>query len=210
MAIPQETVDRMMVKCGRRCCICRRFRPTLLQVHHIDERNQGGSDDEDNLIVTCLTCHTDVHSQVPFARRFSVAELKGHREELIRLVAAGTLPTDESYDESAIVSHAVAAVPQGELSPAAVELLLLAVNGAGSRQGVIVLVKSRAGLNIQPGHSDSVCIPGDSRSAAQAKAALQELEDAGLVEYASESMRRVTHPGYVLADELAAQGGANP
>src|SRR5687768_14867122 len=136
MAIPQETVDRMMVKCGRRCCICRRFRPTLLQVHHIDERSHGGSDDEDNLIVTCLTCHTDVHSVVPFTRRFTVAELKGHREALFQLVAAGTLPPDESYDESAIVARAVAAAPaKGGLSPAAVELLLLAANGAGRRQG---------------------------------------------------------------------------
>ena len=48
--IDLEVIDRMMVRCGRRCCICRRFRPTKLQVHHIVERSQGGSDDEDNLI----------------------------------------------------------------------------------------------------------------------------------------------------------------
>jgi hypothetical protein len=81
--IPPERIDSMMVKCGRRCCIWRRFRPTKLQVHHIIERNHGGTDDEDNLIVICLACHTDVHTKVPFARRFSVEELKGHRDAVI-------------------------------------------------------------------------------------------------------------------------------
>src|SRR5215470_9735207 len=96
--IPQELADKMMIRCGRRCCICRRFRPTKLQVHHIVERNEGGSDDEDNLIVTCFSCHSDVHTKVPFARRFSVAELKGHRDAVIKLIEDGTLVAADSDD----------------------------------------------------------------------------------------------------------------
>jgi hypothetical protein len=46
--IPADLVDKMMVKCARRCCICRRFRPTKLQVHHILERGKGGDNEEDN------------------------------------------------------------------------------------------------------------------------------------------------------------------
>ena len=75
--IPAEVIDAMMVKCARRCCICRRFRPTKLQVHHIVERSNGGSDDESNLIVVCFSCHSDVHTKVPFSRRFSQGELIG-------------------------------------------------------------------------------------------------------------------------------------
>jgi hypothetical protein len=52
--IPPDLVDKTMVKCARRCCICRRFRPTKLQVHHIRERSKGSSDEEANLIVSCL------------------------------------------------------------------------------------------------------------------------------------------------------------
>src|SRR5688572_30318128 len=96
--IPQKVVDEMMVKCGRRCCICRRFRPTKLQVHHIVERVQGGSNDLDNLIVTCMSCHSDVHTKVPFARRFTHAELKSHRDTLYVMVASGTLPASDSDD----------------------------------------------------------------------------------------------------------------
>jgi hypothetical protein len=93
--IPDEMAATVLAKCGRRCCICRRFRPTLLQVHHIDERAAGGGNDFDNLIALCLTCHTDVHSRVPFTRRFTSVELKQHRENLYQLVADCVLPTDE-------------------------------------------------------------------------------------------------------------------
>jgi hypothetical protein len=46
--IPEEIVDKMMIACGRRCCICKRYRPTKLQVHHIQERARGGTHDEEN------------------------------------------------------------------------------------------------------------------------------------------------------------------
>ena len=89
--IAPDLVDKMMVLCGRHRCVCRRFRPTKLQVHHIRERAYGGTDDEDNLIVICLSCHTDIHSDVPFARRFTAEELKMHRDKTIQMVNDGTL-----------------------------------------------------------------------------------------------------------------------
>ena len=46
----------------------------------------------DNAIALCLTCHTDVHTKAPFTRRFTVAELKTHRDNVCRLVAEGSLP----------------------------------------------------------------------------------------------------------------------
>lgn len=33
-----------------------------LEVHHIQYRSEGGSDEEDNLITLCHTCHTDLHA----------------------------------------------------------------------------------------------------------------------------------------------------
>src|SRR5258708_39409703 len=101
--IPTDLVDKMMVKCGRRCCICRRFRPTKLQVHHIIERSQGGTHDEDNLIVVCFSCHSDVHTKVPFARRFSPDELRGHRDALVKMVTDGKLPTLDTDDSDEVM-----------------------------------------------------------------------------------------------------------
>src|SRR5947207_15061875 len=105
----------MMVKCARRCCICRRFRPTKLQVHHIRERGQGGTNEEGNLIVVCFSCHSDVHTKVPFARRFSVEELKGHRDALVKMVEEGKLSagdTDEADEAMAEVVRSLRASPK--------------------------------------------------------------------------------------------------
>lgn len=36
-------------------------RDSRLEVHHIIYRSNGGSDDEDNLVTLCHTCHSDLH-----------------------------------------------------------------------------------------------------------------------------------------------------
>jgi 5-methylcytosine-specific restriction endonuclease McrA len=89
MAIPQNLVDEIMVKCGRHCCICRRFAPLHLQVHHIVESGEGGTDDPDNLIAVCLTCHSDAHAETRLTRRFTVSELKMDREAVFKAVHEG-------------------------------------------------------------------------------------------------------------------------
>lgn len=45
------------------CQYCKgKHKDSNLEVHHIIFRNQGGSDELDNLITLCHTCHTDLHS----------------------------------------------------------------------------------------------------------------------------------------------------
>jgi hypothetical protein len=205
--ISQELADRMMVKCARRCCICRRFRPTKLQVHHIDLQSVGGTDDEDNLIVTCTSCHTDVHSIVPFTRRFSVNELKGHRDSLMQMVAGGKLPENEPDNTDQIIDRVINTrrrLPEtGSLSPEAIELILAAANATGSRQGIIVVVDRHAGVLISPGNRDCPYEIEDKRSQAKYKAALRELENQDLIEKVSDAIFEVAHLGYLLSDEIA-------
>jgi hypothetical protein len=45
---------------GHKCTICK---APWLEIHHIDELNEGGSTSYDNLIVLCPNCHTRVHSE---------------------------------------------------------------------------------------------------------------------------------------------------
>jgi hypothetical protein len=207
MAIPQELVDRMMVACGRRCCLCRRFKPIHLQVHHIEEKAGGGSDDWDNLICLCFTCHTDVHSKVPFARRFTQTELKGHRDSLLALVVSGQFDPNETdaYQPSALAGHTIDA---GGLSKEAVELLLGAVGGSDHFEGVIHVVEHMGGVDFAAGSSDSLNPPGNNRRAADYKRGLKQLEDRGLVEQQSDSMYELTSDGYLAADELAARAAS--
>jgi hypothetical protein len=202
--IPPDLIDKMMVKCARRCCICRRFRPTKLQVHHIIERNQGGTNDEDNLIVTCMSCHTDVHSKVPFARRFSVEELKGHRDTLVRMVEQGVLPADDTDDTDQVMLALLGAKSkvQAPLSSEATEILLRAVN-AKSQQGCVIMSLSFEGLGITMGDSGLTIPNADGRTQARYRRAIKELRQAGLLERLSEDVFEVTDEGYLAADEIA-------
>jgi hypothetical protein len=209
----KELVDRMMVKCARRCCICRRFNPTKLQVHHIVQRSEGGTDDEDNLIVTCITCHSDIHSQVPFARRFSVEELKGHRDALIKMLEEGKLPRDEQEDNQIIdkvikrISDGIRLSETEAISPESVQLLLASAHATGERQGIITIIRYHNGLKICPGNEDCPYNLGNRRNEAKYKAALEELQNNSLVKYISDVIREVTNKGYLLADEIASTQG---
>ena len=210
MPIPQESAARMMVKCGRRCCVCRRFRPTRLQVHHIIEQTKGGSDEDDNLIVVCFSCHTDIHTLVPFARRFSEGELKGHRDALCALMSSGSLPTNDSDDTDDVIARIVGYLrsPRPDkltLMPEAVELLLKAALTEGAMQGQIHFIPHDGGLSFLTGGIQVEAI--DRRSQAKYKAAFDQLIQTGLLERRSGAYSEVTYDGYLAADELAVTAG---
>lgn len=92
MSIPEKTAARVLVKSARHCCICRRFSPLQIQVHHIVEVSDGGTDDEANLIPICIGCHSVVHTSPHMTRAFTREELRGHRDEVYDMVAKGKLP----------------------------------------------------------------------------------------------------------------------
>lgn len=96
MSIKSKTSDELLVKAARHCCICRKFRPTHLQIHHIIEKNEGGTDQIDNLIPICTYCHSDVHSNTKLTRRFTQDELRMHRNSVFDLVSKGRLPSSDS------------------------------------------------------------------------------------------------------------------
>jgi len=58
-----------------RCRNC--GKPHDLHVHHIVERAHGGSNDPENLITLCRTCHSSVHAgvlKITAARQFTFAD----------------------------------------------------------------------------------------------------------------------------------------
>ena len=212
--VPPETADAMMVKCARRCCVCRRFRPTKLQVHHITERSSGGSDEEGNLIVVCFSCHSDVHSRVPFARRFTRAELAGHRDALVAAVAVGVFPSDDCDDADPalgrVAGSAVASLAAPSLLPEAVELLLRAVAVEGGAQGHISATDYDGGFAAWVGHGAALAGNWDKRTQAACKRGLGQLAGSGLVERDGEASYEVAHDGYLAADEIASLGSGAP
>lgn len=212
MAVPDKVAAAVLAKCARHCCVCRRFRPLHLQVHHIVEQAAGGTDDEDNLIATCVSCHSDVHTKTQLTRRFTVAELKMHRDEAYRLVKEGRLPAGEGADDavgrlSAAIVQALRGLPgdtpaaRPELPPEAVEVLLAAV---GSNMPINV-VRYSGGI----GYLVAGQLYGERynlRSGALYTHAVNALLAAGLLTGGQKRLY-VTHEGYLLADDILAGGG---
>jgi hypothetical protein len=215
MAVSENDAATVLVKCGRHCCICRRFDPLRLQVHHIVPMAGAGTDDLDNLIAVCLTCHSDVHTKTPFTRRFTVQELKGHRDGTYALVAEGKLAgAAVAPGNLDIVLDAIArALPApGPIRPAGVGraaglgsvAVQLLVKAAQSARGYVEQQHTRQGAVVI--ENEVVCEYGNPRKQAEFRDAIEQLVRSNLVEKVGYEGKifRVTHRGYLFADQVMA------
>lgn len=83
-------VDALLIACHRRCCVCHRSCGVKIEVDHIEPASGEGSGDISNAIPLCFECHAEVHHynpQHPKGRRFGPGELRGHRDQWLRLCA---------------------------------------------------------------------------------------------------------------------------
>jgi HNH endonuclease len=208
MAISPALVAEVLSKCARHCCICRRFRPLYLQVHHIDEQAAGGGDEFGNLMPICVSCHCDVHTQTKLTRRFTIPELQLHRDNVYRLVTEGKLPSGRADDDgfTALSAPIVALLrnvppPAGavpELTREAIEILLAAatsnqpIDVLAERKGMIFLTADRQFGSLE-----------DLRVGAMYRHGKNLLLKHHLVEGAS-SPFLVTYAGYLVADDIGA------
>lgn len=203
MPFDKVVADQVLAKCGRHCCLCRRFRPTWLQVHHIEEESKGGESNKENAIALCVTCHIDVHTKRPFTQRFSSDELVQHRDQVFRLVEDGKLcGADETLEEFVIGdSNFQATTDHLKLSTLALKILV----SAAEREDCIMLNKYMGGSSVQAGAFIEEV--GHGRKLAEVEAALEELEYAGLVKqtaYEHGGIWQITLMGYQLADTASA------
>jgi hypothetical protein len=74
-AVPQATADALLVANRRACCICHERKQVV--IHHIDENPSNHA--PDNLAVLCLDCHGRVTGNEGLGRRYTEAEVKGHK-----------------------------------------------------------------------------------------------------------------------------------
>ena len=80
----KENKCRVLVESRRFCALCERQKGVKIEVHHITQKSEGGSDDFWNLIPLCFDCHSEVKSynpEHPKGNKFSEKEL---RERLVR------------------------------------------------------------------------------------------------------------------------------
>ncbi|HEY4628728.1 MAG TPA: hypothetical protein VIH02_05575 [Flavobacterium sp.] len=62
MGFNQSIVENALLSCGRHCCVCHKFCGTKIELHHIDQKKNGGEDSFDIvyhyvLIVTRMLCN---------------------------------------------------------------------------------------------------------------------------------------------------------
>ncbi len=85
---PKDDVAKLLVKCHRRCCICHRFCGVKIEIDHIVQKADNGSDTIDNAIPVCFECHAEIHSynnRHPRGRKFTSAELRGHKDQWLTI-----------------------------------------------------------------------------------------------------------------------------
>ena len=103
MSFSPKVQEDALVACGRFCCICHRFAGPKIEIHHIIQKADGGSDDFDNAIPLCLDCHADMgkaDAHHPGRKAYTASELKRHRENWYKRVADNTpVQPDEDAEE---------------------------------------------------------------------------------------------------------------
>lgn len=62
--IPKRTEKKIFQESNSQCSFCNQNEITLLDIHHIVPRMEGGSNDESNLILVCKKCHTDIEEGI--------------------------------------------------------------------------------------------------------------------------------------------------
>lgn len=89
MGFSPKTKTDSLVAAARHCCVCRKFKGIKIEVHHIIQEADGGSNDFENAIPLCLDCHVDAghyNPRHPKGTKFSKEELRKQRDAWYQIV----------------------------------------------------------------------------------------------------------------------------
>jgi hypothetical protein len=90
--IPLKTVIRLLIEAHSTCCRCRdSSRPVI--IHHMQPWHESKDHDESNLIILCLSCHSEAHSRYDLSQNLTADVLKGMKENWLKKVAASEADT---------------------------------------------------------------------------------------------------------------------
>lgn len=73
--IPDATVNSLLYRSNRTCCICHDPTRTVV-IHHIDPWEHSRSHDETNLVVVCLAHHDEAHTSRELSRNLTPDQLR--------------------------------------------------------------------------------------------------------------------------------------
>lgn len=90
-----------LVRSGRRCALCLRFKGVKVEVHHIDPESVSHDNSLQNAIPLCFDCHADAghyNPAHPKGSKLTADELRRHRDRLWSLVEQGKVLPEASLD----------------------------------------------------------------------------------------------------------------
>lgn len=59
--VTKATFEKVFKRDGERCVFCKSY--IALQLHHINGRGVGKTDDPDNCVIVCRNCHERIHEK---------------------------------------------------------------------------------------------------------------------------------------------------
>lgn len=89
MGFSDDIRTNVLTRCKRHCCLCGKYAGVYMELHHIDQKADGGADSEENCIPLCFNCHGEVrsyNSHHPKGLKYGVKELKIRRDEIYEAV----------------------------------------------------------------------------------------------------------------------------
>lgn len=140
MPFPPSVRDNALLAAARHCCVCRRYKGALVEVHHIIPEAEGGASDFNNAIALCFDCHAwagHYFAKHPKGSKYSPDHLRTARELWHSKVETGDVPSPTSelviqarylISRDLDISRRILA---GDLSVSPISNALLANNDAG-------------------------------------------------------------------------------
>jgi len=95
MGFTPKIKEDILVASARHCCVCHRYKGVKIEIHHIIPKEQGGEDTFENAIPVCFDCHSDAghyFAKHPKGTKFSIKELKKHKESWFKIVEKNSIP----------------------------------------------------------------------------------------------------------------------
>lgn len=87
---------------ARHCCVCHRYKGIKIEIHHLEQEADGGSNTYENAIPLCFDCHSDAghyNDRHPKGTKFSISELRKARDNWYQFVK------EKSIVEKLIISN---------------------------------------------------------------------------------------------------------
>ncbi|NVK64977.1 MAG: HNH endonuclease [Flavobacteriales bacterium] len=110
MSFQKSIKEKAMLASARHCCVCNRYKGVKMEVHHIQQLADGGSNTFENAIPLCFDCHSDAghyndkHSK---GTKFSPSELKKARSQWYEKVAKDSIPVKLAISDHVQTSYFV-------------------------------------------------------------------------------------------------------